>query len=74
MILLANSDEAPIYNLAAHYNKSLTGATELNPEATQAVATRAARRKIPKEWQLESIITNTRAQNGDRLYVYKKLP
>ena len=74
MTLLADVGEIPIYNLAAHYNKSLTVATELDPEATQAVATRAARRKIPKDWQLESIITNARAQNGDRLYVYKKLP
>lgn len=71
--LLISADESPLYNLVAHYNKSLTTKTNTDSiDASTIVVSKAANKNIPSSWHMSQIVTNNRSTDSDRFYIYKK--
>lgn len=72
--LLSTENERPLYALAAAKSQNLTVLDDSSQAtSTQVIVTRAARdnENLPENWSLERIVTNNRANESDRLYIYK---
>ena len=70
--LVTAEDEMPLFSLAAERSSKLK-LTDTSATAGLITVTRAVHEKnhIPKTWQLQQIITNSRSAQSDRLYIYK---
>mgnify|MGYP000843594871 CR=1 FL=1 len=76
MALVATEQEREFYHIVAERSPKITLRDQADQSPGTIVLTRNARRSMPaapESWQLEQIITNGRAEQSDRLYVYKIL-
>ena len=76
MALVATEQEREFYHIVAERSPKITLRDQADQSPGIVVLTRDARRAMPAApelWQLERIITNGRAEQSDRLYVYKIL-
>ena len=76
MALVATEREREFYHIVAERSPKITLRDQADQSPGTIVLTRDARRAMPaapESWQLECIITNGRAEQSDRLYVYKIL-
>lgn len=72
-LLVVGQDELPVYealNKFSSYDILVTTDTN-DDDIGNALVTRAGKEKIPDDWQLQRIFTNDRAEESDRLYLYK---
>ena len=79
-VALVSSDESPIYEAFSKHNTDSELSVEIHAislsEGSKVAVTRQARQeldKLPskKKWQLNSILTNDKSTDSDRLYIYK---
>lgn len=78
--LVVTPDEAPFYSLVARYDKRFTVATSLNHSSlpssvTHLIVTHKAHLTVTtRGLYLSRIVTNRKATNADRLYLYTTAP
>lgn len=73
MALVAADSERDFYNIVAARADNINLRELADQSAGTVVLTKAARSQqpVPATWQLEQIVASGRAENADRLYVYK---
>lgn len=70
-LLLVDDKEAPIYNSLARFSENkLTVSKEVQGEIGNVIVTNQAKINIPSDWRLINIVTNSRNNDADRLYLY----
>lgn len=75
-LLVVDPEELPLYQtLARHDGYKLTVATDPSEhDIGNALVTKNALDQVPaKEWELQSVITNDRSTDADRLYLYNTI-
>lgn len=68
--LITTSAELPFYELVSHYDKRFNATTQINDAPQTAIMTHDAYADNQSSLEPTQIITNGRAENADRLYVY----
>lgn len=70
--LVVSENERPFYEAVSSINDSFTVSTQ--PPATETIftATRAAAESINEEYEIHQIITSSRSEASNRLYIYQK--
>lgn len=71
--LLVESTERPLYDALDRFNSfDITVSTEPPTDEVRTIVTHAAHQTAPtNDWELLRIITDDRAENANRLYLYK---
>ena len=69
--LVVSSAELPFYDLVAHFDKRFSATTDTNNPPALLFMTHAAYHAAEYPQEPSLIVTNRRAENADRLYVYK---
>lgn len=69
--LVVTEGEAELYTLIANHDKRFTLVTENPTTSTAKIYTKAARQALVPSGEPSAILTNSRAENADRFYIYK---
>lgn len=72
--LIASEDERPLYEAFARHGRHelVVGSEGESYETANIIVTREANQSARQDsWQLQRIVTNDRAEESDRLYLYK---
>ena len=69
--LVTTTNELPFYGLVAHYDARFSVGLQPNPEASTVLLTRKAKENAQPNLTLNTIVTNQKATNSDRFYIYK---
>ena len=70
--VIATKDQEPFYTLVAHYDKRFVVGTEFTQNQT-VIMTRDAYYQQKPQIGIDMIITNRRATDSDRFYIYKSV-
>ncbi|AGL62633.1 conserved membrane protein of unknown function [Candidatus Saccharimonas aalborgensis] len=70
-ILYAGPSEAAFYTLVAHYDKRFSVDRSFTASNQIVIVAHDARTHIPPRTELKEIVTNSRATDGNRFYIYQ---
>lgn len=71
VVLVTSRHELAFYNLVAHYNKDFTASTSSDHKNSYLIVTHDANSSQRVDSPLTGIVTNARASDADRFYIYK---
>lgn len=70
--VITTKDQEPFYSLVAHYDKRFSVSTDFTTKQTVIMTHDAYHKHTPKT-AISTIVTNRRATDADRFYIYKSV-